>query len=163
MNKQPFLILSPSLLPLHPLSVGLSLAFCVSPCIMLASLSCAFSPGISSFSSSDPASFSFCFFLRCPFFTHELSVTEAWRLLLCRLRAVILKRRDAARVHVSVCVCARLSAEQTGCFWLPYVTVTAVVYGRCSIPHPLSIIISTAIIMIIAPSFEFGGRGAQLS
>lgn len=101
------------MLPLHPLSLVLSLAFFVSPCIMFAFLSSVLSRGISSFSSCDHPSFSYCFFfsLCCPSFTHELSITAAWGLLPCRLRAVILKRRDAARVHVSVCVCARLSAE----------------------------------------------------
>lgn len=57
-------------------------------------------------------------------------------------------------VHMHDCL------QRSGCFWLPYNMATAVVYDRCFIPHPLSIIIS---IIIIPPSFEFrrGGGTAE--
>lgn len=115
MNKQPFLILSPSNpLPSHLLSLGLCRAPCVSPCnIFLPSCLVLSSPCTSSLSSS----LCFLFSLIPSSFLCLSPISSALRrrrgLLPCRLSAVILKCGDSVHAYECSCVCAhaRLSAE----------------------------------------------------
>lgn len=157
MNRQPFLISSPSPCCLHILSLWLSLQLSACfPVIFSAFLS--FFPGISSspplscslfLSFPPPSSFSH------PSAQHYSSMgAVAMQIKCCNPEA------EGCSGCMLVCVC---HLQRTGCSWLLYNMATAAFYDRCSIPHPLSIIISTAIVIIIAPSFQFfwreGGRG----
>lgn len=127
------------------------------PGIFIAFLS--FFPGISSFSSTlilsfpPPSSFSH------PSDQHYSSMgAVAMQIKCCNPEAKGCSGCMLVCVHMHGCL------QRTGCSWVSYNMATAVVYDRCSIPHPLSIIISTAIIILIAPSSQFWrGEGAQLS
>lgn len=163
MNKQPSLILSPSPpLPSHPLSLGLCRAPCVSPRNIF--LPSSLVPSLLALPLCLPPFASF-FFSRFPFLlplslTHQLGVAAAWGLLPCRLSAVILIR--CMRVNAPVCAHIHGCLQRTGCFWLPYNMATVPFFFGCRTvsPTPQPIFISTAIIIIVAPSFGLGrGRG----